>query len=85
MPSIILGFVLSSLYGLVFYVLMAHGWWRLLFYWVVGVGGFFLGQFIASAVGLNIFNIGETNLIEGTVASWLGLLAVRTWTRQKKT
>ena len=83
MPSFILGLVLSSLYGLVFYLLMGNGWLRLLLYWIVGVGGFFLGQLIASTVGLNIFNIGDANVIEGTVASWLGLIAVHAWMRQK--
>jgi hypothetical protein len=83
MPSIILGLVLSSLYGLVFYLLMGHGWLRLLVYWVVGVGGFFLGQFVASVVGLSIFNIGDANIIEGTVASILSLIAVYAWMHQK--
>jgi hypothetical protein len=83
MPSMILGLVLSSLYGLVFYLLMGHGWLRLLLYWIVGVGGFFLGQLIASTVGLNIFNIGDANVIEGTVASLLALIAVYAWMHQK--
>lgn len=77
MPSIILGLVLSSLYSLVFYWIMGHGWLRLLLYWVVGVSGFFLGQLIASFIGLSIFNVGETNLVEGSVTSLLGLIAIR--------
>jgi len=83
MPSIIFGLVLSSLYGLVFYLLVGHGWLRLLLYWIVGIGGFFLGQLIASTVGLNIFNIGDATIIEGTVTSLLSLIAVWAWMRQK--
>ena len=83
MPSIILGLVLSSLYGLVFYLLMGHGWLRLMLYWIVGVSGFFLGQSIASTIGLSIFNIGDANVIEGTITCWLSLIAVHAWMRPK--
>ena len=47
--------------------------------WLVGVLGFFLGQGIANLIGLALFNIGEVNLIEGTMVSWLCLFAMRAW------
>lgn len=78
-PAIVFAFVLSSLYGLVFYAIFGHGWLRLVFYWLIGVLGFFLGQGIARLVGLAVFNVGEVNLVEGTLVSWLGLLAFRAW------
>jgi hypothetical protein len=78
-PSSVLGFLLASVYGLVFYLFFGHGWRRLAFYWVIGVVGFFLGQGLANLVGLAIFNIGEMNLVEGTLGSWLCLLAARAW------
>jgi len=48
----------------------------------VSVLGFFLGQGIARLVGLAILNIGEVNVVEGTLASWLGLFAWHTWQRR---
>jgi len=80
-PALIFGFVLATLYGLVFYVLFGHGWLRLVFYWLVSVVGFFLGQWVAGLLGLAIFNIGELRVVEGTLVSWLSLVAVQTWRR----
>jgi hypothetical protein len=80
-PSLIFGFILATLYGLVFYVILGHGWLRLIFYWLVSVGGFFLGQWFAGLLGLAIFNIGELHVVEGTVVSWLGLWTMRMWRR----
>ncbi len=81
-PSfLVLGFVLASIYGLVFFIFFGHGWWRLLFYWFVGVAGFFAGQGVASVLGLALFNIGDLSLVEGTVVSVASLVAVRVWRR----
>ena len=81
-PAIVFGFVLATLYGLVFYVIFGYGWLRLTFYWLVSLVGFFLGQWIAGLLGLAIFNIGELRVIEGTLASWLSLWTVRVWRRE---
>ena len=78
-PSLVLGFTLSTLYGLVFFLVVGHGWPRFYFYWTVGVVGFFAGQAIAHLIGLAIFNLGDLNLVEGTVVSWVGLVAARAW------
>jgi hypothetical protein len=80
-PAIVLGFILATFYGLVFYLISGHGWLRLFFYWLVSVVGFFLGQWVAGWLGLAIFNIGELRVIEGTVVSWLSLWTVRVWRR----
>ena len=81
-PSLVFGFVLATLYGLVFYVIFGRGWLRLIFYWLASVGGFFLGQWIAGLLGLAIFNIGELRVVEGTIVSWLGLWTMRVWRRE---
>lgn len=78
-PAFVFALVLASLYGLLFYVIGGHGWWRLVFYWLVSVLGFFLGQGIARLIGLAILKIGEVNVVEGTLASWLGLFAWHAW------
>ena len=80
-PSLVLALALSSLYSLVFFLILGHGWRRLIFYWTVGVAGFFLGQWIAALVGLSILSIGDLNLVEGTVVCWIGLFAARAWRR----
>jgi hypothetical protein len=81
-PSLVFGFVLATLYGLVFYVFFGRGWLRLVSYWLVSVVGFFLGQGAAGLLGLAIFNIGELRVIEGTIVSWLSLWTIRFWRRE---
>jgi hypothetical protein len=81
MPSLVFGFILASLYGLVFFIFFGRGWWRLIFYWLASVVGFFLGHWAAGLLGLAIFNIGELRVIEGTIVSGLGLLTLRVWRR----
>ncbi len=78
-PSSVLAFLLASAYGLVFYLIFGHGWLRLVAYWIFGIVGFFLGQALANLVGLALFNVGEMNLVEGTLGSWLVLVALHTW------
>jgi len=80
-PAFVFSSVLAGLYGLVFYVIVGHGWWRLVLYWLVSVLGFFLGQGIAQLIGLAMFKIGEVNVVEGTLTSWLILGAVHAWRR----
>ncbi len=81
-PAFVFAFVLASLYGLVFYVVWGHGGWRLVLYGLVSVLGFFLGQGIARLVGLALLNIGEVNVVEGTLTSWLSLFAWHAWQRR---
>ena len=78
-PALVLGFALSTLYSLVFFLVFGHGWLRFFFYWIVGIVGFLLGQWIADLIGLSIFSIGELNLVEATAVSWVSLFAARAW------
>ncbi|MBI4785765.1 MAG: hypothetical protein HY782_01800 [Chloroflexi bacterium] len=80
-PSLVLAFVIGSLYGLVFYLVFGRGWARIPLYWVTGLAGFALGQWLGSSIGLSLFNIGPVNLVEGTLVSWASLFAVRAWRR----
>jgi hypothetical protein len=80
-PSFILALTLATFYSLVFFLFFGHGWLRLGLYWAIGVIGFFLGQWIAKLIGLSIFNLGDLNLVEGTVVSWVSLFAARAWRR----
>ncbi len=80
-PPLLLAFVIASLYGLVFYLIFGKGWARLGLYWVAGVAGFGIGQWLASLIGIALLNIGPVNLVEGTLVSWASLFAVRAWRR----
>ncbi len=80
-PGFVLGLVLSSFYGFIFFLLYGHGWSRLFLFWLTGIVGYNLGQMIARGVGLALFNVGTVSVIEGTLACWLSLFAVRAWRR----
>lgn len=76
-PFLALDLVVSSIYGLVFYLIFGRGWLRLGAYWIVGIVGFFIGDRLAAALGLALLNIGPTNLVGGTLVSWASLFLVR--------
>jgi hypothetical protein len=80
-PAYVLALFIASAYGLVFFLFLGQGWRQLFLFWGVAVAAFLIGQGIARTVGLSLFNIGAVNLVEGIVASTLGLIAARTWGR----
>lgn len=80
-PSLVLSLIISSLYGVVFYLIFGQGWAQLVLYWITGTVGFAAGELIAQGIGLALFNIGDVNLVEGTLVSWLSLIVLRAWRR----
>lgn len=76
-PALVFGFVISSLYGVAFYLLFGRGWMRLWVYWLIGIVGFAFGQWVGGLIGLSALNIGAVNLIEATLVSWIGLFGAR--------
>jgi apolipoprotein N-acyltransferase len=75
-PSLVFAFVLSSLYGLVFYLIFGRGWARLAIYWLVGLVGFAAGERLGNAIGLNWLRMGPVYVLEGTLISWASLFVV---------
>lgn len=76
LPSILLGFTLSSLLGLAFFIVFGKGWARLGVYWLVSVAAFLIGQAIASFFQLRLLTIGSVNL-EALFLSLVALFLVR--------
>jgi hypothetical protein len=81
-PSLLLSFLLASLYGVSFYFVFGRGWLALGVYWVAALIGFALGQFLSSALAFSLLPIGSVNAIEASVTSLIALLLTRTlWKR----
>ncbi len=78
-PSIVFTLVLASLYGLLFYLVFGRGWARLGLYWLVGILGFVLGNWLGGIIGLSLLTIGPVNVVEGTLVCWAGLFVARAW------
>lgn len=73
-PAVILGFVLSTLYGAAFHLVRGGNLGRLLMYLVLSWIGFALGQIISSVTGWSFYKIGSLNLVFGTVFSFIFLI-----------
>jgi hypothetical protein len=82
LPSLLLSFLLASLYGVTFYFVFGSGWLALAVYWVVALIGFALGQFLSSALSFSLLPIGSVNAIEASATSLILLFLSRTlWKR----
>lgn len=81
-PSILIGIVISSLYGAVFHLIKGGGLGRLLLYLILAWIGFWLGHIIASRLGWSFLPYGPLQLGSATLGAaatlflghWLSLV-----------
>ena len=78
LPSVLIGIVISSLYGTIFHLYRGGGFGRLLFYLVMAWIGFWLGHLLGYKLGWSLFNLGPLHLGMATIGSVL-TLAVGYW------
>ena len=71
--AIILGIVLSMLYGAAFHLLKGGGFWSLIFYLLLSSAGFLIGNYLAGIIELTWFQIGPLNIGIATIFSILFL------------
>ena len=62
LPSLLLGFVLSTLIGAGFHAIRGGGGGKLLLDLILGWVGFWLGQYVADRIGLTIGSLGSIHL-----------------------
>ncbi len=75
-PSVVLGLLLGSLYGLLWHACFGHRLLWLPINWALGVGGFFGGYAFAAVTGLRLLSLGAIPLLEATVGAFLALALV---------
>lgn len=75
LPTIILGFIISTLFGALFHLWRGGGAVRLLFYLLLGWVGFWLGQGFASKLGWTFDKLGPIHIGTASLGSILFLLA----------
>ena len=78
LPTLLFGFLLSTLYGTAFHVWRGGGAGRFLLFLILGWVGFWLGNFIGDQVGFSFFKMGALNLGLATLTSFI-FLAVGYW------
>jgi uncharacterized membrane protein YeaQ/YmgE (transglycosylase-associated protein family) len=77
-PTLLLGFIVSTLYGALFHLWRGGNAGRLLLYLVLAWIGFWLGQFIGNYLKLTFDIYGQLHLVIATLGSLI-FLAVGYW------
>ncbi len=72
-PALVLGFLLSSLYGALYHLIRGGTFPRLLLYLALAWAGFAAGHWVGQWRGWILFPLGALNLGVGTVGSLLFL------------
>jgi hypothetical protein len=83
-PALILGIILSSLYGAAFHLWRGGSLGRLILYLILSWAGFWIGQFLATRIGFSFVNVGPLHLGIATIGSIL-FLAIGYWLSQGDT
>jgi hypothetical protein len=73
LPALILGFIISTVLGVVFHLLRGGGAGRLLLYLILGWTGFWAGQFLAMRLGWTFVSIGPLRLGTAGIGSLIFL------------
>lgn len=82
-PSLTLAFILATLYGAAFHVVVGGDARRLAFFLIAGWLGFVLGQTFGAAFGVEVFNIGSLHTASATLGAFLALFAARLLTGRR--
>jgi uncharacterized membrane protein YeaQ/YmgE (transglycosylase-associated protein family) len=77
-PTLILGLILSTLYGALFHLWRGGNAGRLLLYIILAWIGFWVGQFIGNMLNLSFDTLGQLHIVASTLCSLI-LLFVGYW------
>ncbi len=77
-PRLLLSFLMAGMYGALFHVWRGRSFRELPLYLIAALLGFVLGDLAGDAIGLDIFMIGPTHIIEASLGSW-GMLFIARW------
>lgn len=73
-PSLLLGIILSTLYGTGFHLWRGGNLGKLILYMILGWTGFWIGQALASSAGLIFLSLGPLHLGMATLLSFIFLV-----------
>jgi uncharacterized membrane protein YjjP (DUF1212 family) len=74
-PGLFLGFILATLYGALFHLIVGGDARRLALYLLAGWLGFSVGQVLGTALEITLFQIGPLKTAAATIGSLVALLA----------
>lgn len=84
MPTLFLGFVLSTLYGALFHLWRGGNAGRVFLYLILAWIGFWIGQFLGNLINISFDTLGQLHIVSATLGSivflvvgyWLSLVQV---------
>jgi hypothetical protein len=74
LPTLLFALLVALLYGALYHLIRGGGFWRLVWYLVLSLAGFFTGHFIGSWLGFVLLPLGTLNLGVCSAGSVLMLL-----------
>jgi uncharacterized membrane protein YeaQ/YmgE (transglycosylase-associated protein family) len=72
-PTLLLGLLLSTLFGAIFHLWRGGNAGRLLLYLILAWIGFWVGQFIGNLLKISFDIIGQLHILVATLGSWIFL------------
>ena len=82
-PILTLSFILATLYGAAFHVILGGDARRLVIFLLASWIGFALGQFVGVTFGIDVFEIGALRVVSASLGSLLALVAVSLLTSRR--
>lgn len=71
--GLVLGFLLSTIYGALFHLIVGGRPRKLLLYVVASWVGFAFGHFLGDLLGFELLKLGAIHLLAASIGSWLAL------------
>jgi len=75
--GLVLGFLLATIYGALFHLILGGPPRKLLLYVVVSWIGFMAGHFIGDLLGIEALKLGTIHLLAASIGAWLALILTR--------
>lgn len=72
--GLVLGFLLSTIYGATFHLIVGGAPRKLLLYALASWVGFAVGHFVGDLLGIELLKLGAIHLLAASVGSWLALI-----------
>jgi hypothetical protein len=72
--GLVLGFILATLYGAGFHLIMGGRPRKIILYLTASWVGFAIGHFVGDFIGIETLKLGAVHLLTASLGSWLALL-----------
>lgn len=73
--GVVLGFLLATIYGASFHLVLGGAARRIVLYVVAAWLGFTLGHFVGDLLHIDLLKLGAVHLFSASVGSWIALVA----------